>query len=178
MKNICKFYDEKCLYIDNVDSNIISASFSNVNFNILNDIILFQHINIQNINPGLIDINTYVEPYWHFLTFEIVLNTIWNIRKCRPTILSQGSSHCWLNCDRATKITSPGLVDSWAGLVYSIYTNPPGASWFMGWASVFYILSTARHIQSGTAIPFKNVPQKQGSEKPVSYSVERPPFLA
>ena len=41
-----------------------------------------------------------------------------------------------------------------------------------------HILSTARHIQSGTAIPFKNVPQKQGSEKPVSYSVERPPFLA
>ena len=40
-----------------------------------------------------------------------------------------------------------------------------------------YILSTARHIQSGTAIAFKNVPQKQGSEKPVSYSIERPPFL-
>ena len=40
------------------------------------------------------------------------------------------------------------------------------------------ILSTARHIQSGTAIPFKNVPQKQGSERPASYSVERPPFLA
>ena len=40
-----------------------------------------------------------------------------------------------------------------------------------------HILSTARHIQSGTAIAFKNVPQKQGSEKPVSYSVERPPFL-
>ena len=40
--------------------------------------------------------------------------------------------------------THPGLVDLWAGLVYSIYTNPPGASWFMGWASVFYIYQPTR----------------------------------